>query len=142
MHVKNKTPLFIIELIIMSLLLSFTVVVCLQGLVNAHKKSKQVQALDIAVTMAESTADLLEYYKGNIEKVSEIIGADRYTQEGFTIDFDEHMHRTKENRSYTLGVSVDRKTVSGLGTADITIWDVSKDCELFSISTGWQMEVE
>ena len=75
MRTHSKTPLFLMELIIMLLVFSISAAICLKVFTGARKIADESRRLDAAVMMAQTAAENWKATHGNIEKTAEMMGA-------------------------------------------------------------------
>jgi len=98
MRTHSKTPLFLMELIVMLLVFSVSAVVCLQVFAGAKRISEESSRLDAAVIQAQTVAEYWKSTHGDLEKTAEMIGASP-EENGFVL-YDEkkqmHMEFTRE----------------------------------------------
>ncbi len=65
---NNKTPLFLMEQLIMILVFSLTAALCLQGFALANRLSRRQEARTNGVLYTQNMAELLKSTSGNYEK--------------------------------------------------------------------------
>lgn len=87
MRVHSKTPLFLMELIIMLVIFSISATVCLQIFAGAKRISEESRRLDAAVVQAQTIAETWKATHGNLEKTAESLGV-LPEEKGFTV-YDE-----------------------------------------------------
>ena len=73
MKTRSKTPLFLMELIIMLLVFSISAAVCLQVFSGAKKISEESRKLDAAVMQAQTAAECWKASYGDLEKTAEML---------------------------------------------------------------------
>jgi len=121
---KDKTPLLLIEQLIMILVFALTAALCLRGFAYGAQQSKQIQHREQAAILAQSTAeelkaagdvqDTVSFYDGDLQPVAQD---------------DEWIYRMQ--------VSQEASDVPGLGKAGICV--DSEDGEaLIVLTVGWQ----
>lgn len=75
MRNRSKTPLFLMELIIMLLVFAISAAVCLQVFAGAKRISAESQQLDFACMEAQKAAEYWKASYGDLEKTAEHMGA-------------------------------------------------------------------
>ena len=73
MKTRSKTPLFLMELIIMLLVFSISAAVCLQVFSGAKKISEESRKLDAAVMQAQTIAECWKASHGDLEETAEML---------------------------------------------------------------------
>ena len=73
MKTRSKTPLFLMELIIMLLVFSVSAAVCLQVFSGARKISEESRKLDAAVMQAQTIAECWKASHGDLEETAEML---------------------------------------------------------------------
>ena len=73
MKTRSKTPLFLMELIIMLLVFSISAAVCLQVFSGAKKISEESRKLDAAVMQAQTIAEYWKASHGDLEETAEML---------------------------------------------------------------------
>ena len=73
MKMRSKTPLFLMELIIMLLVFSISAAVCLQVFSGAKKISEESRKLDAAVIQAQTIAECWKASHGDLIETAEIL---------------------------------------------------------------------
>ncbi len=71
MRTHSKTPLFLIELIIMLLVFSISAAICLQVFAGARRIADESRRLDTAVMMAQTAAETWKATHGDLEETAE-----------------------------------------------------------------------
>ena len=87
MRTHSKTPLFLMELIIMLLVFSVSAAICLQVFAGARRISDASRRLDIAVMQAQTAAECWKASYGDLEKTAEYMGTEA-EENGFSL-YDE-----------------------------------------------------
>ena len=121
---KDKTPLLLIEQLIMILVFALTAALCLRGFAYAADQSKQIQWREQAAILAQSTAedlkaagdaqDAISFYDGDLQPVAQ-----------------------DDDWTYRMQVSRTVSNVPGLGQASICVEDGNAE-ELIVLTVGWQ----
>ena len=73
MKTRSKTPLFLMELIIMLLVFSISAAVCLQVFSGAKKISEESRKLDAAVIQAQTIAECWKASHGDLKETTEMM---------------------------------------------------------------------
>ena len=73
MKTRSKTPLFLMELIIMLLVFSISAAVCLQVFSGAKKISEESRKLDAAVMQAQKVAECWKASHGDLKKTADML---------------------------------------------------------------------
>ena len=74
MRTHSKTPLFLMELIIMLLVFSVSAAICLRVFTGAKKIADESRRLDAAVMMAQTAAEYWKSTHGDMDKTAEMMG--------------------------------------------------------------------
>ena len=137
---KNKTPLSLLELLLMVLIFSLSAALCLRAFVYSGKLSRQDAAAVLAESRAQSAAEVLKSVKGDTGKASEILGG---AAEGQILvigyDKDWNAASTAQSAVYTLKATVEREAY--LGRAGIVISDSSGNV-IYTLSASWQEDLK
>ena len=92
MRTHSKTPLFLMELLIMLLVFSISAAICLQVFAGARRISDESRRLDLAVMQAQTAAECWKASHGNLDKTAELLNA-KAEKNGFSIyDEEKQMH--------------------------------------------------
>ena len=75
MRTHSKTPLFLMELIIMLLVFSISAATCLKVFVGARKVADESRRLDTAVMMAQTAAEYWKSTHGDLAETAQMMGA-------------------------------------------------------------------
>lgn len=121
---KDKTPLLLIEQLIMILVFALMAALCLRGFAYADGLSEQIYQQEQAAVLAQSAAETLKaekeirqecsFYDASLEQVTE-----------------------KEAWTYRLQVSREAEDIPGFGSAKIRV-DSADAEELMVLTVGWQ----
>lgn len=74
MRTRSKTPLFLMELIMMLLIFSISAAVCLQVFVGARRIADESRKLDAAVIQAQTVAEYWKASHGDLKETAEYMG--------------------------------------------------------------------
>lgn len=141
----NKTPLLLMEQMIMLLVFALAAAICLQAFVKADTWSTESAAQDEAVVLTQTAAETIRHYgeisSAALQYAAEALGAE-YDAEtnSFTITYDEYW-RPDEFGEYILKASAMDSGLPGLGKAEVWVEDVVHDCGVFRLEVEWQQEV-
>ena len=92
MRTHSKTPLFLMELLIMLLVFSISAAICLQVFAGARRISDESRRLDLAVMQAQTAAECWKASYGNLDKTAELLNAEA-EKNGFSIyDEEKQIH--------------------------------------------------
>jgi len=133
---RSKTPLMLIEQIVMILVFALCAVICLQIFVKSYLISEHNEALAKAVLYAQNTAETLKSGGTDILKDS----WDKY-EDVFVRFYDESWEETssEESAEYILAVKEEKTEIKGLGKCSVTVRQPSlEDDVLFSLNVSWQ----
>ena len=119
---KNKTPLMLMELLIMLLVFVLAAGLCLRAFLWADNTSARSAALDRAVTAAQNGAELTRYYAGDLEAAAKEQGG----------AFDGEVWTFTSN-DCPVTVTLTLSQTPYLGTAQVCSGDVE-------LSVSWQKE--
>ena len=121
---KDKTPLLLIEQLIMILVFALMAALCLRGFAYADGLSEQIYQQEQAAVLAQSAAETLKaekeirqecsFYDASLEQVTE-----------------------KEAWTYRLQVSREAEDIPGFGSAKIRV-DSADTENLMVLTVGWQ----
>ncbi len=126
MSTQSKTPLFLMEAVIMLLVFAISASVCLKVFVGAKTISQESYNIDKACMEAQRAAEYWQSTKGNISETADFLNA-KVSGDTLEIFYDEDWMCTTEASVFTLTM----KTSDA--TADIVISEHGK--ELFSIKS-------
>ena len=65
---KNKTSLTLMEQVVMVMVFALAAAICLQAFALSSRVSRECEARDEAVLLAQNTVELLKYHAGSPEK--------------------------------------------------------------------------
>lgn len=84
MRTHSKTPLFLMELILMLLFFSISAVICLQIFAGAKNISEESKRLDYAVIQAQTAAEYWKASHGDLQETAERMGVSA-EKDGFSV---------------------------------------------------------
>lgn len=123
---KSKTPLVMMEQLIMLLVFALAAAFCLQAFALSDSLSEQNALRDAAVTEAQSAAEVIKHCGGDFSLAAEVLGAE--CEDGELI---------KSGEGYILTATHTDSGNELLGRAEILVADDSGE-ELFSLCCAWQ----
>ncbi|WP_352399061.1 hypothetical protein [Anaerotignum sp.] len=124
MSYRSKTPLFLMEMVIMLLVFAISAGICLKIFVEGKRISQESYQLDKACMQAQMVAEYWQRTKGNIKDTAELLQAEGNGSELF-LYFDENWNRAEAKEKFSLSVIIQD------ATAKIIVFD--GDQEIFSI---------
>jgi len=139
---KSKTPLTLMELLIMILIFSLTAALCVQMFAAADRWSRENEQKDRAILSVQNVSEILKYTGGDLKAASELFGG-TVSDTKWNLCFDEkgQIVAQKEKAVYDILVEVTDSDHRWLGTALVTARRTTDQKELFCITAAWQ-EVE
>lgn len=123
MRTHSKTPLFLMELIIMLLVFSVSAAICLQVFAGARRISDESHRLDIAVMQAQTAAECWKAAHGDLEDTAEKMGAEPENN-GFRIydaENDLILNFTSENTTAEIAVFNGEKVIFSLNCEAVMV---------------------
>ncbi len=135
---KNKSPLALIELLIMLLVFAAASALCLRAFYLSDRTSMENEVRDTAVMEVQNAAELVKHFAGDLAKCAEAYGG-TYTNTQWVVDFGKDLQKTSSNAAYRLTVTLSA-TTPNLGRATVTFSTIT-DRVIFEIPTAWQTEV-
>ena len=106
MRTRSKTPLFLMELIIMLLVFSISAAVCLQVFSGAKKISEESRKLDAAVMKAQTIAECWKASHGDLEETAEMLNVIP-DETGFKVyDEENQLHTEVFCKDETMNIAV------------------------------------
>lgn len=123
---KSKSPLIMLEQLMMLLVFALAAALCLQAFVLADSQSKTTSRRDSAILEVQRTAETIKYCRGDMEKAAGILGA----------DFDEGT-LSLGCEDCSIYAQIEDNGTEFLGSARIWTED-EKGQELLAVSVAWQ----
>jgi type II secretory pathway pseudopilin PulG len=139
---KSKTPLTLMELLIMLLIFSIASALCVQMFVKADGWSKENQIEDRALLSLQSVAETVKASGGNLDLASDLLDG-IVLDDTLRIFYDEMGQPVAKSDEAVYDIIVETFD-SGeplLGTASVTARTLEEEETLFRITAAWQ-EVE
>ena len=133
---RSRAPLALMEQAVMVLVFALAAALCLRAFVLADGISRQVEATDRAVLWAESAADTLKAWNGDLAQAAAELGGNLDGQR-WTISLDENWQETAVEPTYTLTAQPIQSGQPLLGRAQIDVAEKNGE-SLFSLEVCWQ----
>lgn len=109
MKTHSKTPLFLMELVIMLFVFAAASAVCLRVFAEAQKISAESQALDYAVTECQKAAEFWKSTHGDLEETAAKMNG-TLTEGGFSVYYTEDWKPAEKAEPFQLTFSADAAT--------------------------------
>lgn len=144
---RSKTPLVLMEQMVMLLVFALAAALCLQAFVKSDQLSRQSENRDRALLMAQSAAEVIQNTGGDFREAAALLEAQSHDKDSLTIFYGTGWKRsepTSENVypfGHTLGVTRQETDLPGLGRAEVWVQDDETGEELARFSVAWQEEV-
>ena len=133
---KNKAFLSILEQICMILVFVIAAALCLRGFSLANKKSRDRDTLDMSVTAAQNTAEVLKSNKGDLSLCADVLSGSA-NEDTLTVLYDEDGHPTKDgDKEYFKLIAVKQEGEHPL-TESALIRVISGDETVFELTVVW-----
>ncbi len=105
MRKHSKTPLFLLELVLMLLIFSLSAVICLKVFASAYRISQDSSRMDAAMERAQAAAEYWKGNRGNLEKTASGLEG-KLKGDGFDVFYDEAWEPVK-NGTFRLEFRMD-----------------------------------
>lgn len=139
---RSKTPLALMEQLVMVLVFALSAAFCLRIFVLSNRISKEHEAMSQAVLQVQNTAELL---KGSGDAWEKVLEAQQWQQEdgSWTLEYDKDWNPAiaADAVCYRAEIVEQESDVPGLCRIEICMLDVSRMKEhmvLFQIPVAWQ----
>ena len=137
---RSKTPLALMEQVIMILVFALAAALCLRVFVLAEKISQNSEDLDRAVLLCQNAAEALKAAGGSAARAQEAVmpslGAVP-SGDGWQADYDENWNPAAPDGIYRLVSRSEPAPAAGLAAVALQVF--GKDGrELFSLTVFWQ----
>lgn len=135
---RSKSPLALMEQVVMVLVFALAAALCLQVFVLSDQMSEKNQDTDRAVLLAQNTAETIKAC-GGVEEAAEAVGGTvRQTMWSSYYYEDLTPAPDAESGYYHVDVLPRNSGVEGLGQASIEVfrWDGNEG--LFALNVAWQ----
>jgi hypothetical protein len=121
---RSKSGLFLMELIIVIAFFSLTSAVCIQLFATAHRFSTRSMGLQRSVINAQSAAEAFKMTGGNLERMSDLLGADLQGSVLF-MEYDANWNPVSDEETWARFVlSVETNIEIVPATAVINVFDI------------------
>ena len=137
---KNKTPLVLLELLVMVLVFALAAALCLQVFAHSDRISQETETRTQSVQAAQRGAEILQSSGGSmdyaLETAAEQLGG-QVSQGVWTLTYDEAWQPGEEG-PYRLEAQGVPAPVEGLWQAEVRI--LEGETLLFQLTVAWQRE--
>lgn len=124
---RSKTPLVLMEQLVMVLVFALAAALCLRCFVGADRLSERYALRDDGVLAAQTAAETVKSCGGDYEKAAQLLGG-RWSEGRITVDGD----------GMTLFVTPADSGSALLGSAAIEVYAQDDDRLLFDLTVMWQ----
>lgn len=125
---KLKTPLALMEQLVMVLVFALAAALCVSCFVTADRLSNRYAVRDEAVLAAQTAAETLKGCRGNYEEAAALV-------EG---QWENGVVAVRSEDRYTLVITPKDSGYDLLGCASIDVYAAADDSLLFGITVSWQ----
>ena len=125
---KSKTPLALMEQLVMVLVFALAAALCVSCFVAADRLSDRYAVRDDAVLVAQSAAETLKGCGGDYEETAELLDG----------QWENGVVTVHSNDRYTLVITPEDSGHELLGRARVDVYAVADDSLLFGIAVSWQ----
>ena len=135
---RSKTPLVLMEQVIMVLVFALAAALCLRMFVFSDQMSERNEHIDHAVLLAQNTAEMLKAC-GGVEEAAAIVGG-TIQQTLWSVHYNEDLTPATDADSacYHVDVLPQGSGVDGLGQAHIEVFLQDEQEGLFALTVAWQ----
>ncbi len=126
MNTQSKTPLFLMEVVIMLFVFAISASICLKVFVQGEKISEESYNIDRACLETQKAAEYWQNTKGDIEETAQLLQAS-ITGNELEVFYDEDWNATGKDAAFTLTMQ------TGGASAEIVVMNQEK--ELLSLKT-------
>lgn len=130
---KNRTTLFLMELLVMVLVFALAGAACVRGFVRADAISRETALRDQAAVFCRTGAETLKACRG-ISAGAEELGAVRRGDRWILI-------RETEEGSLHMEITARQTPAAGMGQADVAVYAGDGEEALFCLTVGWQEDL-
>ena len=123
---KNKSPLMLMEQILMVLVFALAAAFCLRAFILSETLSVRNQLESDAALLAQNAAETLKGCGGDFEEAAALLGG-HWDGESWTMSED----------GFTLTVKREESAVAGLGKAQVDVASAEGE-HLFALPVAWQ----
>lgn len=135
---RGKTSLLLMEQLVMLLVFALAAALCLRAFVYSDRLSRQMEARDRAADLAQNAAETLRHTAGDFPRAAGLLGAERFDETSFQLDYDGDWNLADDTMRYTLGAARADSDIPGLGRAQVWVRDEQTDQELLRLDLAWQ----
>ena len=141
---KSKAPLALMEQLVMVLVFALAAALCVQAFFASDRMSRQGEARDRAVLLAQNTAEYLKEYgaEQTAQTLAQALGGTAETLERVCVYLDGGLSEDRpapEDAAYLLRVELEDAQCGGrLGRAEVSVYQAGAVEPLFSIPAAWQ----
>lgn len=135
---RSKTPLALMEQVVMVLVFALAAALCLQVFVFSNQMSEKNRDTDRAVVLAQNTAELLKAC-GGVEEAAVTAGG-QIRQMLWSTYYDEDLNPVPNQADAYYEVHTFPKSsgTAGLGQATVDVIRFDANEPLFSLTVNWQ----
>lgn len=133
---RSKSPLTLMEQLVMILVFALAAALCLQVFVFADQSSARNEKIDRAVLACQNAAETIKAAK--FEDAARLLGGS-FSDGALSVRYDENWELTENDCVYLLQAEPIPSPVDGLGKAHVRVAPVDEPEEvLFELTVGWQ----
>ena len=135
---RSKTPLALMEQMVMVLVFALAAALCLQVFVVSDRMSERNKDIDHAVLLAQNTAELLKAC-GGVEEAAETTGGE-IAQTMWSSYYYEDLTPApnRDDAYYHVDTLPENSGVEDLGQANVAVFRYDGNEALFSLTVNWQ----
>lgn len=135
---RSKTPLALMEQVVMVLVFALAAALCLQVFVFSNRMSERNKDIDRAVLLAQNTAEMLKA-RGSLEEAAEVMDGE-IQQTLWRSYYDEALNPVAKRTSayYEVNTLPEHTGVEGLEKATVEVFRYNGNEALFSLTVAWQ----
>ena len=136
---RSKAPLALMEQMEMVLIFALAAALCLQAFALSDRLSRESEARDGAVVLAQNAAEICKHSRGDFAQLERTLGGEALGY-NWTILYGETLEpvTSAAEAVYEVVVRPEAAEVSGLGRATVSVFELSDGKLLFQIPVGWQ----
>lgn len=141
MEQKSKSYLALMEQAIMILVFAFAAAMCVQAFQKADAVSKELADRDKAVNISQTVAETVKSMRGDLETAAAVLNG-CVEENKLLIWYDNKWNSVsdREEAVYELCLTGTETSVY-LAKSKISVTEIKKKKELFSLPVNWQKEV-
>ncbi len=132
---RSKTPLAMMELLVMLLVFALAAAVCVQVFVFAGADSRRDAARDRALAEVQNAAECIKSLRGDYETAARRLGG-AWDGTRWVLEWDDAWSQTPDAGAYRLEVLPGPETEL-LGRAELTVYTAAGEV-LCTLQTAWQ----